>query len=162
MKQIEALAKAAVGYDAQRGDQFSLQNVTFTLPPMDIVTPPGKFQRFMTFAERWTGLLRYAAMFALFAVVYMLILRPVKKKFIEVLDRPSRVTLAASRLAESGALAGGEGSPAALPSDAVNGVAGEVQQAVLLKKQLTTKVKEDPETASRLIQNWIRESEGTE
>ncbi|MGB9465428.1 MAG: flagellar basal-body MS-ring/collar protein FliF, partial [Candidatus Acidiferrum sp.] len=102
MKQIEELAKAAVGFDAQRGDQFSLQNITFTLPPVDVVTPPGKVQRFLTFAERWTGLLRYAALLALFAVVYLLILRPVKKKFIEVLEIPSRTTLAASRVAGPG------------------------------------------------------------
>ena len=35
----------------------------------------------------------------------------------------------------------------------------EVQQAVHLKKQLVAKVTEDPEGASRLIQNWVRESE---
>jgi flagellar M-ring protein FliF len=163
MKQIEALAKAAVGFDAQRGDQFSLQNVTFTVPPVEEVTPPGRMQKFMTFAERWTGLLRYAALLALFAVVYLLILRPVKKKFIEVLETPLRTSLSAPRAAENGAagaLTGAEGNVLGLPSEGAGGVAGEVQQAVLLKKQLMTKVKEDPETASRLIQNWIRESEG--
>jgi flagellar biosynthesis/type III secretory pathway M-ring protein FliF/YscJ len=36
-------------------------------------------------------------------------------------------------------------------------VAGDVQHAVLLKKQLAAKVKEDPEKASALVQNWIRE-----
>jgi flagellar biosynthesis/type III secretory pathway M-ring protein FliF/YscJ len=34
-----------------------------------------------------------------------------------------------------------------------------VQQAVDLKKQLVAKVKEDPESASRLIQNWIHAEE---
>ncbi len=166
MKQIEELAKAAVGFDAQRGDQFSLQNITFTLPPLDVVTPPGKVQRFLTFAERWTGLLRYAALLALFAVVYLLILRPVKKKFIEVLEIPSRTSLAASRVAGTGdaaaALGGGEGGLVGLPFELAPGVAREIQHAVHLKKQLISKVKEDPETASRVIQTWIHESERNE
>ncbi len=163
MKQIEALAKAAVGFDAQRGDQFSLQNVTFTVPPTDVVTPPGKVQKFLIFAERWTGLLRYAALLALFAVVYLLILRPVKKKFIELLGTSSHPALGASRGGEhGGALGAAEGNLAALPSEAAGGMTGEVQQAVLLKKQLISKVKEDPETASHLIQKWIHETEGNE
>lgn len=161
MKQIDALARAAVGFDAQRGDQFSLENVSFTLPPADVVSPPGKFQRFLTFVERWTGLLRYAALLALFFVVYLLILRPVKKKFIEILDTSVRASLPGSRAAENGAVAfaSGEGGAASLPVEA-GGVAAEVQHALQLKKQLISKVKEDPEIASRVIQDWIHEPEG--
>jgi flagellar M-ring protein FliF len=166
MKQIEALAKAAVGFDAQRGDQFSLQNVTFTVPPMDVATPPGRVQRFLMFLERWTGVLRYLALFALFAVVYFLILRPVKKKVIAVFGTSARAPLGAPHtglgIAGVGALAGGEGRPSALPSEAATGVVGEVQQTVLLKKQLVSRVKEDPEGTSQLIQNWIQEKEGNE
>jgi len=36
----------------------------------------------------------------------------------------------------------------------------DVQHAVLLKKQLLNRVKEDPETANKLVQNWIRGPEG--
>jgi flagellar M-ring protein FliF len=164
MKQLDALARAAVGYDSQRGDLFSLQNVSFTLPPADVITPPGKWQRFLTFAERWTSLLRYAALLALFAVVYLLILRPVKKRFIEVLEAPHRAHLDGARTGEQGGsqptLVSGEGGVAALQASAASGVTGEVQQAILLKKQLIGKVKEDPQMASRVIQDWIREPEG--
>ncbi|MGH9741842.1 MAG: hypothetical protein ACRD51_05760, partial [Candidatus Acidiferrum sp.] len=82
-----------------------------------------------------------------------------------VLEAPSRTPLTHSRAGENGgvaAIGGMEGNLAALPTDASGGVVGEVQQAVLLKKQLTNKVKEDPESASRVIQNWIRESEGSQ
>ncbi|HEY2545796.1 MAG TPA: flagellar basal-body MS-ring/collar protein FliF [Candidatus Acidoferrum sp.] len=165
MKQIEALAKAAVGFDSQRGDQFSLQNVTFTMPPVDVVAPPGKIQRYLQFLERWTGLLRYVALLALFAVVYMLILRPVKKRVVAILDTTTPKQLGASGMGGNGgimgALAGAEGSLAALPAGAT-GAAGEVRQAVNLKKQLISRVKEDPEAASKLIQTWIHEREDSE
>jgi flagellar M-ring protein FliF len=161
LKQIEALARAAVGFDAQRGDQFSLQNVTFNTPPAEEVVPPGKMQRILMFAERWTGLLRYAALLALFAVVYLLILHPVKKKVIEVLDSPAHAQLptpAAGGSGEGGALPAENHVPG-LPAELTAGTISAPQQSVLLKKHLAAKVKEDPEGASRVIQQWIEEGE---
>jgi len=37
--------------------------------------------------------------------------------------------------------------------------AGNAKTVTTLKKQLATKVKEDPDAASRLIQNWLKEGE---
>jgi flagellar M-ring protein FliF len=163
LKQIDALARAAVGFDAQRGDQFSLQNVTFSVPPVEEVAPLPRMQRILTFAERWIGLLRYAALLALFAVVYLLILHPVKKKVLQVLEGPERPRLAVSAAAANGeavALPGPESNIPGLPAEAATGTASDPQQTVLLKKHLAAKVKEDPEAASRLIQHWIQEGEG--
>jgi flagellar M-ring protein FliF len=163
MKQIEGLAKAAVGFDAQRGDQFSLANVSFALPPVEEVIPPGKVQRILTFAEKWTGLLRYLALLALFAVVYMLILRPVKRKVVEILDTSSKPQIAAANAvggAAGAVLTGGEAAIPGIPLDVPAGTISDAEQAVLLKKHLATKVKGDPETAGRLIQHWIQEREG--
>src|SRR5262249_39557727 len=88
MKQIEDLAKAAIGFDPQRGDQFSLQNIAFSQPNLELPAPPGKFQRVIQFAERWTSVLRYAALSLLFVIVYLLMLRPVKKQVIAMLEAP--------------------------------------------------------------------------
>jgi flagellar M-ring protein FliF len=156
MKQIEELAKAAVGFDSKRGDQFSLQNISFTQPLVETPAPVGKMQRILVFAERWTGLLRYAALLVLFALVHLLLLRPVKQHFVALLQSPIRGSLQATGgAAGSIAAIGGEGARA-LPVESA--VSSEVQQAVALKKQLVGKVKEDPQAASRLIQNWLRET----
>src|SRR5262249_45530592 len=96
MKQIEELAKAAIGFDAQRGDQFSLQNITFTLPNLEVPAAPGRLQRVTQFAERWTGVLRYIALSLLFIMIYLLILRPVKKQVLAMLEAPMHPTLPAS------------------------------------------------------------------
>jgi flagellar M-ring protein FliF len=159
MKQIEELAKAAIGFDTQRGDLFSLQNIAFTQPPVELPAPEGKFQRILVFAERWTGLLRYVALAALFALVYLLILRPVKKQMIELLRAPLHPALPASDAAAGAAAALGTGGDAAGLPGLSAGVTADVQNAVTLKKQLVGKVREDPQGASRLIQNWLRESE---
>jgi flagellar M-ring protein FliF len=159
MKQFEELAKAAMGFDGQRGDLFSLQNIAFTQPPADLPAPAGKFQRLVVFAERWTGVLRYIAISALFALVYLLVLRPVKKQFLTLLQAPLLSAQAvAGGAAGAGAALTANGNLAGLPGQ-FEGLTPEVQQSVTLKKQLVNKVKEDPEGASRLIQNWLRESE---
>jgi flagellar M-ring protein FliF len=156
MKQIEELAKAAVGFDSKRGDQFSLQNISFTQPLVETPAPVGKMQRILVFAERWTGLLRYVALLVLFGLVYFLLLRPVKQHFVALLQSPIRSSFQVSGGAgRSVAAIGSEGARALSVESAVS---SEVQQAVALKKQLVGKVKEDPQAASRLIQNWLRET----
>jgi flagellar M-ring protein FliF len=159
MKQIEELAKAAVGFDLKRGDQFSLQNISFTQAPVDVPAPVGRMQRVLIFAERWTGLLRYAVLLALFAMIYLLLLRPVKKQVVALLQAPLQSSVSAAG-APGGASVPlvGAGVHVALPPPTVT-IDGEVQQAVALKRQLVGKVKEDPAAASRLIQNWMRETE---
>jgi len=158
MTQIEELAKAAIGFDTKRGDLFSIQNISFRQLPADLPVTPGRFQRFLTFAERWTGLLRYAALFALFALVYLLILRPVKRQFVQILQGAQLAPLPAGGMASLG------GAPGPFEQVAQLGGAGaeprteipsEVQRAVSLKKEIVAKVKEDPEVASRLIESWI-------
>ncbi len=159
MKQIEELAKAAIGFDSQRGDQFSLQNISFSTPQMDVPLPPGKLQRFVVFTEHWTGALRYVALSLLFLAVYLLILRPVKKHVFTILESTPQPALSG----EAAALATMpiNGGLSGLPSETGKGMSPEVEEAISLKKKLALKVKSDPQGASRLIQNWLRKSEAT-
>jgi flagellar M-ring protein FliF len=163
MKQIEAVARAALGFDATRGDQLSVQNVSFQIPPVEVPAGPTPAQRIQVYAERWISLLRYAALFALFALVYLLMLRPVKKQVLAMLRLPAVAggapALAAGAANAAAAMAGAK-AVANLEAEILNAdVTPEVSRAIALKKQLVTKVKEDPESASRLIQNWLRETE---
>jgi flagellar M-ring protein FliF len=154
MKQIEALSKAAVGFDAKRGDQFSLQNIAFLVPTIDLPAAPGKIQKIENYVQRWIGLLRYVGLLLLFAMVYLLILRPVKNQVVHILAAPG--------LSMAGA--GGSGPAAALNSGVTRALpaAGdghsEVSEAVALKKDLVARVKQDPDAAGRVIQTWMREA----
>jgi flagellar M-ring protein FliF len=159
MKQLEELARAAVGFDEKRGDQFSMQNISFTQPTLDAPAQPGKFQRLLLFLEQWTFLLRYIGLLALFGLLYALILRPVKQQVLALLRNPTHAAFpAASAAGAGGAALPDDGGLAGLPSADLSGVS-DVREAVSLKKQLVNKVKQDPEGASRLIQNWLNEKE---
>jgi len=163
MKQIDSLARAAIGFDGKRGDVVSVENVTFAAPTAELpATAPGKVQRALLFVERWSGVLRYVEMGLLFLVVYLLLLRPVKQSVLRLLQPPPGPGLLPAVAGGGGAgenMMVGVAALAAGHAETGSALPNEVQQAVALKKQLATKVKEDPEAASRLIQNWIRESE---
>jgi hypothetical protein len=93
-------------------------------------------------------MLRYVALAALFVVVYLLVLRPVKK-------------LAMTAFRE---LPGKSAAAQPLPAPGTAGVIqeagqapGEGQRANQLKRMLTDKVKAEPAAASRLVESWVRE-----
>src|ERR1700722_434733 len=156
MKQIEELAKAAIGFDSVRGDQFSIQNVAFTEPIIELPLPPNRVQRIVAIFEQWTGALRYAGLLALFIVIYLLVLRPVKNQVIRMLQQPLVVADSADAVVgATPAVLDAKRGHIGLPGDTTD-ASPEVQRVVALKKQLVTKVQEDPASASRLIQNWLR------
>jgi len=156
MKQLEELAKAAIGFDEKRGDLFSLQNIAFEQHAPDVPQAPGKWQRVLTFAERWTGFLRYAALLLLFAVVYVLVLRPVKNQVVALLKAPAPTLLPAA--VASGGVARVDGVSGTLVAT-TGEPSSDLQAAVSLKNRLVEKVKSDPETASKLIQTWLKQGE---
>jgi len=149
MKQIEELARAAIGFDASRGDVVSVQNVSFAVAPESDPLPPTKLQRAQRVANDWSSVLRYALLGLVFLVVYFIVIRPVKKHFISVLKQlPKQVhslSTEAANTIEAGVVVPG------LPDTA------EAKRARLLKQQVIEKVVSQPAVASRLVQGWIGE-----
>jgi flagellar biosynthesis/type III secretory pathway M-ring protein FliF/YscJ len=90
----------------------------------------------------WSTLVRYAAVFLLFLLVYFLVLRPVKKQMVTTFrELPAHVSAS-----QRASLAAGGG-------EADNGA----QRSLTMKKQLVDKVKSEPVSAGRLVQAWLRE-----
>ncbi len=158
MKQIEDLAKAAIGWDGTRGDQISVQNVSFRTPEVEKPEPPTMPERVREVAERWTGLLRYAGVFALFLLVYFLILAPVKSRVLTAIE--SAGTRAANDRVLGAGGSGGAASPELIGGEqaalAGGGAVPQLQQANVLKQQIVARVKNDAEGAARPVQGWLR------
>jgi flagellar biosynthesis/type III secretory pathway M-ring protein FliF/YscJ len=102
--------------------------------------------------------LRYAALAALFLVIYLLILRPVKKLAMTAFrDLPGRVAQQNSlRISPAGGALNPQDQAGQLQA-----AQGEGQRATQLKKMLTDKVKAEPAAASRLVESWVREEKAT-
>ena len=168
MKQMEDLVRAAIGFNATRGDELSIQNVSFETPPVETPTPPTPVERTLRILTPWMGLLRYAGLGLLFLLIYALVLRPVKNQVLATIRAiPERAQLPAGRAANgrAGAAAGEQAAPnmptaADLEGDLQRELSetnSEVMRAVVLKRHLVEKVKKEPENATRLIQGWVRQ-----
>ena len=158
MKQIEDLTKAAMGWDGTRGDQISVQNISFRSPEVEKPEPPSMPERVREVAERWTGLLRYVGVFALFLLVYFLILSPVKSRVLTAIE-------AAGTRASNERVLGAEGSAVVGSPELYGGehatlggasAVPQLQQANVLKQQIVARVKTDAENAAKPVQGWLR------
>jgi len=145
MKQIEQLAQAAIGFEAQRGDVLAVENLSFQETPAESASPGTKTERILHVIQPWAWTLRYIGLAALFLVVYWLVLRPVKKQAMTAFrELPGKVV--AQLKPQTG---GTEGLQLATPE-------GRARQ---LKQTLTDRVKAEPESASRLVQTWVQQEE---
>lgn len=150
IKQIDDLARAAIGIDATRGDSLTVENLAFEQPSVE---PPAKRsvgERVRVTLNDWSSILRYAALLLLFLFAYLLLLRPMKKQLLTTFrELPSQ-------LAQKAQITKAGGIDLA-PGQDLAGLPAEQQRAIVLKKQLTEKVKGEPTAASQLIQAWLRE-----
>jgi flagellar M-ring protein FliF len=162
MKQIEELAKSAVGFDSNRGDHLSVQNISFaTIAPGP---PPNLTERLAPLVQEWMGVVRYAGLAALFLLIYLTVLRPVKRQIVAALAAQPQLPAGAR---QQRALGKGETPQGELTTEAGGGegtgelteINMEVKKTVVLKNQLVERIKKNPEAASRLIQNWVRQGE---
>ncbi|HVZ60967.1 MAG TPA: flagellar basal-body MS-ring/collar protein FliF [Terriglobales bacterium] len=148
LKQIEELAKASIGIDVARGDFLSVQNLSFAQAPVETPASLPVMSRVRMTLNDWSGAVRYAVILLLFAVVYMMLLRPVKKQFMTTLRQ-----LPASSSAQLGT-----GAQASLTAGSdMAALAAEHQRASALRKQFVEKIRAEPAVTGRLIQAWIQE-----
>ena len=107
MKQIEGLARAALGLDSARGDLLAVENLSFQTLPSEAPVPPSRAEKIQRVLRNFTWLFRYAALACLFASVYVLLLRPLKNQLLTTFrELPKRL---AGR-ATAGEMEGGQRS----------------------------------------------------
>lgn len=148
LKQIEELAKAAIGIDATRGDVLTVQNLSFDQSPVETPAKPPMMERVRVTLADWSSLVRYAALILLFLLAYGLLLRPLKKQLITTFRELPAVISSKKQPVAGVDLAPGQDLATLLP---------EQQRSISLKKQLLQKVTAEPAAASKLIQAWIHE-----
>jgi flagellar M-ring protein FliF len=166
MAQLRSLAMAAIGFNAQRGDQLTVQDIRFQLPPAAAPKAPNLSDRMHAFSANWAPELRYAGLLILFLLAYLLLFRPLQKVLVASLSRePALGAKAAAPALGQAARAGlpGDASAAAAAGAAALPLAAEaarpaehLQRMDDLKQQLMATVKKEPEASARLVRHWIR------
>jgi flagellar M-ring protein FliF len=141
LKQIEQLTSAVIGLDTTRGDNVTVQNLSFQQPTIETPTKPGRIERVRVTLTDWSSLIRYGVLFLLFLIAYFFLLRPVKKQaLLAFKDIQSRAALKAEMNRTVG------DTHALSPT----------QQALALKQKMVEKVKSDPAIAGQLVQTMLR------
>ncbi|HYH00147.1 MAG TPA: flagellar basal-body MS-ring/collar protein FliF [Terriglobales bacterium] len=158
MRQIQELAKAAIGIDATRGDVLAVENLSFQAAPVESPEPPSTVERVRTVVNDWSGALRWIGIAALFMAVYVLFLRPIKKQAVTAFRQ-----LGTRKALPSGKVVNGSNSEVENGTglqieraELFDETAPEARRTVALKRHLLDKVKAEPAGASRLVQSWIR------
>jgi len=150
LKQIEALAAAAIGFDEKRGDTLAVQNLSFQQIPEKAAEPASRLDRIRVTLNDWSSLIRYGALLVLFLLSYLFLLRPIKKQAVAILGQlPDRAEAQLAAEIKAKELAG-------FPAGAAAWSEAE-RRTVGLQKQLAEKVKSEPAVTGRMVQNWLRE-----
>ena len=147
LQTIEQVAKAAIGVDSTRGDILTVANLSFDQQVAEQPKAIGLVDRSRRVLSDWSWLLRSAGIFAIFIVVYLMVLRPIKKQIITSLSLPGRM-VSAGQIA-------GQHEQVVIAAQQPE----ETRKLSSLTKQLATKVAAEPALSTKLVQNWIGEAE---
>jgi len=143
LKTISELAQAAIGFNSARGDVISVQNLSFDHPVAAEIPPITLVDRARRGINDYSSIIRYAGLFVLFLLVYLLMLRPIQKR---ALAAPNPLLAASST-------APGDTEASAISETAAN----LAIRSQVLRKQLAEFVKAEPESSTNAVRAWLRE-----
>jgi flagellar biosynthesis/type III secretory pathway M-ring protein FliF/YscJ len=162
MKKYKDLVSAAIGFNPERGDQLTIENVSFE-GETGLIEPP-------TFLEKQgpiiiTGL-RYLIIPIVFIILYLLFLRPVQKSILAnwsqagapastralprlpgPMQTPMTVKQLEAQLNGIGQQTGGQ-----MPEDYGPPTPSKMD---LIRKRVVEHAQTDPETVARLVRVWL-------
>jgi flagellar M-ring protein FliF len=138
LAKIEDLVKGAIGFDAQRGDRVTVEQVAFQRPPVE--TAAGGFD-----VRPWLPLVKWPTLVALALMAFFLLVRPL---------------LATLRQAAAGrhdilsvpVASGTPAAPAALPL-------GKPSPVELMRQRLALVAAEQPEGMAQTLRIWLHQSQ---
>jgi flagellar M-ring protein FliF len=169
LKQIQALAAAVLGTDANRGDLVTVENMPFEITPLQPAQPLHGLKLVGPFLNEYGYLVRYIILGLLGLLVFVFVVRPLVNQVggVGVLARElpeAKPEELESGTAESPAApaatmvpalaAAGSVAVAALPE-----MSQEKQTLAAMKESLVSRINKTPSEAGRLIEGWLREDE---
>ena len=145
LRNLTALAQAAVGFDQSRGDALTVQDLAFEQNSAAAPTPLP--QQILTAAENSPVLVKYLALLMATVVILLFGVRP-------ALSRAAAIHAETGR-GKPHQLGPGETAPAsALPISPVEADPERARSQEIFN-QVTAQMKREPTQSSRLLQSWI-------
>jgi len=162
VERIKNLVAAAVGFDSERGDQLTVENISFGEVPVEDDLAPSLWQRIAPpvtdYAPQAVRLLGILAM-ALFA--FSMVLRPMVRAAF-----PAPALVAATAAPAAGSLpqivrtvADLEGDIEAELDASEAPPSAEARRLPVLSKRIAKKAEAEPEHMARLVRSWLVEED---
>jgi flagellar M-ring protein FliF len=146
LRNLTALAQAAVGFDASRGDVVTVQDLAFDdNRPQPVVGVP---EQLMNSAESSPVLVKYVALLVGLLVIVAFAVRPAIRR------AGTALATRGPQKAAGKELAGASSAPALSPPEAAE-VDPERVRTQEIFEQVKNHVKREPTQSSRLLQSWI-------
>jgi flagellar M-ring protein FliF len=147
LRELTALAQAAVGFDQARGDNLTVQDLAFeenrTAQPASL---PGQV---LATAENSPVLVKYAALMGGLLVVLAFGVRPALRR---ARPQPAALAVASTKELEAGSIVGA--SPVLKAPEPVE-LDPERQRVQEIFEQVSGHLKREPTQSSRLLQSWM-------
>jgi flagellar M-ring protein FliF len=167
MRQLDQLAQAAVGYDARRGDQVVMENISFSSngPEMKPPLMSRVMQGVHELAASQPGLVRTLMIGLCGVLLVLFVLRPVGRQVAATLREPLLLTSGAHAstglaVEQEGMLPGESGGTGSLLPLPVMSQAQRQQQGIF--EHVSEHIRREPAQSTRLLEAWIGSSEGGE
>src|SRR5215510_10974308 len=159
MKKYRDLVAAAIGFNPDRGDQLTVENISFK-GETELVEKPGFIEKQ---GPRSMTLLRYLIIPVVFIILYLLFLRPVQKSvfanwattapaarssplFPANAQTPMTVKQFEAQLSGTAPLGNADGDSMTLPCPS---------KIDMLRKRVVEHAQSDPEAVARLVRTWL-------
>jgi flagellar M-ring protein FliF len=156
IQKIHGLVAAAVGLDADRGDQLTVENIAFEETPVEPIVAPGAWQKYgpqVMEAVRILGIVALGAL-ALFGVI-----RPIIKGSLAAGAAGTAIAKSGAASVARAAVSGARTvQDLEAEMDAQLSVAGP-QRMPVLTKRVAALTQREPENAAHLLRTWLAEDE---
>ncbi len=165
MHRLEVLAQAAVGFDAKRGDQVVMQNVSFSTnaPELKASGMERVLEQAKAVLSSQPGMLRTAVTGMIGLVLIWFVLKPVAHQVVVTLKEPALIATSQTEK-KVAATAGPAASAGALQDGAMQWDKGQEAEPVVKRipaardavyEQVADHIKRSPEQSTRMLETWI-------
>jgi flagellar M-ring protein FliF len=154
LQKIQGLVATAVGIDSTRGDQLTVENVSFDTSASEEPTPPSFIERYGD-GFRETG--KVFVVLVLGLIAFLMVVRPLMRRSLGSVPLPQVREVLPQQLPKTVEQLQGE---IEAQLQAAEAQAGAPRKMTVLTKRLTGMAQKEPETAARLVRTWLAEEEG--
>jgi flagellar M-ring protein FliF len=156
MQKIQQLVAAAVGLDASRGDQLTVENIPFDEPIEEPTEAPTLFEKVGTGVQGW---LQPAIVLVLGVVAFLFVLKPIVSGVLAARPPapPAPVVRAETQPLPRQLPRSIEEVEGAIEAELDAKIAERVaaRKTPVLARRVTTAIETEPENAARLIRAWM-------